>query len=65
MSIFSSVTCPKCKKRELSIGIAFSFNKIRVLCCDKCGYWGEINLTNDEFKVIEKVFKEERIVGAS
>ena len=62
MSIYSSVTCPKCREKELSLATAFSWNKIRLSCTEECGYDEEIKLTNeqsDELRIILNKRKEE------
>ena len=57
MSIFSSITCPRCREEELSIALAFSHNKVRLTCKDECGYWAEINVTNEEMNLLKEILE--------
>ena len=59
MSIYSSISCPKCKQEELSIATAFSWNKLRFSC--NCGYEGTLELTNEESNYLSEVLIKGRI----
>lgn len=58
MSIFSSVECPKCEERELSIAIAHSFRKIRLTC--DCGYWAEIKVSKNEEDLLVDILEKRK-----
>ena len=57
MSIFSSITCPKCNNNEMSLAIAYGFNKIRFCCTDECGYMKVLKISEKEFDVLLRIIE--------
>lgn len=56
MSIFSSVSCPKCNKGECGIALAHGgFNKVR-LGCEECGEDTVVKLSEDDFTELARIF---------
>ncbi len=58
MSIFASVSCPKCNKEELSIAIAHCFGKIRL--AGECGYWAEVDITQEEEDLLNEILNKRK-----
>jgi len=56
MSIYSSVSCPRCNKGECGIALAHGgFNKVR-LGCEVCGEDTEVELSEDGFAELAGIF---------
>ena len=59
MSIFSSISCPKCKQ-ELGVALAFSHNEVRLSCDDPCDYWAEIEVSNEEMNLLKEILEDRK-----